>query len=283
MQDLIQRPVGVFARGARVVRYVGGPLDEVFGEALWNLQGLIAESGAVIEAEALPVVMADRRWIVQVLQNLVSNAIKYAGPCRPEIHISAEATADGEWVFRVRDNGIGLDMRHADAIFGVFKRLHRRDEYGGTGIGLAICKRIVELHGGRIWVESEPGKGSTFSFTLPAGGVKRSKRIVKAIPERHSCYNMRGCGQWRSEAWRRWPEAWRMPFVHRGRRCLPPRCIKEVRRGGRSRSRSMTVPANRHRLCWSYCKIRRTRHIFQCGVNVQRLPSIACAVAESGS
>lgn len=143
--------------------------QEVIGEVLWNLQARITETGAVIQPTTLPIVAADRRAVVQVLQNLVSNAIKYAGTRRPEVTVSAEQRSNGDWVFHVRDNGIGIDMRHADKIFEMFKRLHARDEYSGTGIGLAICKRIVELHGGSIWVESQPGQGSTFSFTLPSG------------------------------------------------------------------------------------------------------------------
>jgi light-regulated signal transduction histidine kinase (bacteriophytochrome) len=105
--------------------------------------------------------------MVQLLQNLVGNAMKYAGDRTPDVRLTARQRPNEEWVFEVRDNGIGIDMRYAKEIFGVFKRLHGRDEYDGTGIGLAICKRIVELHGGRIWVESEPGRGSTFCFTLP--------------------------------------------------------------------------------------------------------------------
>jgi PAS domain S-box-containing protein len=142
--------------------------QEVAGEVLSNLQAQISETGAVIRAEGLPTVGADRRAMVQLLQNLVGNAIKYTGDRMPDVRLAAEPTADGYWVFQVADNGIGIDMRYADEIFGVFKRLHSREEYGGTGIGLAICKRIVQLHGGTIWVESEPGKGSTFCFTLPA-------------------------------------------------------------------------------------------------------------------
>ena len=144
---------------------------EVVGEILWNLQAQISDTGAVVHA-ALLMLEADRRAMVQLFQNLVANAIKYAGKRTPEVHLGAEPGSDGDWLFHIRDNGIGLDMRNAEEIFGVFKRLHRRDEYGGTGIGLAICKRIVELHGGTIWVESEPGKGSTFFFSLPATGQR---------------------------------------------------------------------------------------------------------------
>jgi PAS domain S-box-containing protein len=154
--------------------------QKVVGEVLWNLQAQISETGAVVRAEALPTVVADRSAIVQLLQNLVGNAIKYAGDRTPEVHLTAQARANGQWVFEVRDNGIGFDMRHAEEIFGVFKRLHGRDEYDGTGIGLAICKRIVELHGGRIWVESEPGRGSTFYFTLPGANQATAEKQVDA-------------------------------------------------------------------------------------------------------
>jgi signal transduction histidine kinase len=103
---------------------------------------------------------------VQVFQNLIGNAIKFHGRDSPHVHVSARAQ-DGEWLFSIEDNGIGIDAQHADRLFVIFQRLHTRQEYPGTGIGLALCKRIVERHGGRIWFESEPGRGSTFWFTLP--------------------------------------------------------------------------------------------------------------------
>jgi PAS domain S-box-containing protein len=147
------------------------PVDfqEVLGEVLWNLQTLISTSGAHIINDGLPTAVATRRAMVQLVQNLIGNAIKYTKGRKPEVHVGAERRENGDWVFHVRDNGIGLDMARSEEIFEVFKRLHGNQEYGGgTGIGLAICKRIVELHGGTIWVDSQPGEGSSFLFTLPS-------------------------------------------------------------------------------------------------------------------
>jgi light-regulated signal transduction histidine kinase (bacteriophytochrome) len=121
---------------------------------------------AEVTHDPLPTVQGDAKQLGLVLQNLVGNALKFHGEAPPRIHIAARR--DGQhWVFAVRDNGIGIDPKHTERIFGVFQRLHTRREYPGTGIGLAICKKIIERHGGRIWVESEPGRGATFFFTLP--------------------------------------------------------------------------------------------------------------------
>jgi light-regulated signal transduction histidine kinase (bacteriophytochrome) len=127
---------------------------------------MIRESQAVITNEDFPAVNADASQLVQLFQNLLANAIKFRGEDIPRIHVSVRDD-EREWVFSVRDNGIGIDPHHADRVFVIFQRLHTREEYPGTGIGLAVCKRIVERHKGRIWFESEPGKGSTFSFTIP--------------------------------------------------------------------------------------------------------------------
>ena len=133
---------------------------------LMNLRPLIEESGALISHDPLPTVPAIGSQIGQLLQNLIGNAIKFRAEHAPEIHLRARC--DGAyWVFSVHDNGIGIAPEYFDKIFMIFKRLHSREKYAGTGIGLAICKRIVERHHGRIWVESEPGKGATFYFTIP--------------------------------------------------------------------------------------------------------------------
>jgi PAS domain S-box-containing protein len=137
--------------------------------ALANLHGSLEEAGAVVTSDALPTVRADESQLAQLFQNLVGNAVKFRGNAPPLIHVGAERQKGG-WLFSVRDNGIGLDPRHGEEIFEVFRRLHGRARYPGTGIGLAICKRIVERHGGRIRVESRPGEGATFLFTLPEGG-----------------------------------------------------------------------------------------------------------------
>jgi light-regulated signal transduction histidine kinase (bacteriophytochrome) len=131
-----------------------------------NLQSSIEESGACIRAEPLPVVVADTSELMQLFQNLIANAIKFHGAKPPEIRINAEKKKN-EWVFSVADNGIGIASEHAEDVFVIFKRLHTREEYPGSGIGLAICKKIVERNGGRIWVESQPNQGSTFKFTWP--------------------------------------------------------------------------------------------------------------------
>jgi PAS domain S-box-containing protein len=136
-------------------------------EALQNLETAIQESGARIECGDLPTVVGDRRQLPQLFQNLIGNAIKYRGSEPPRIEIAARRRSR-DWLFSIRDNGIGIEPRHAERIFVIFKRLHGRNQYGGTGIGLAICKKIVECHGGKIWVEPAPRQGSQFHFTLPA-------------------------------------------------------------------------------------------------------------------
>jgi light-regulated signal transduction histidine kinase (bacteriophytochrome) len=141
-------------------------LGGVLADVMANLTVASRESKAVIRYDNLPAVVADRTQLIQLFQNLLSNAIKFRGDRVPDIRIRAERQLN-EWLFAVADNGIGLEAQYYERIFGVFQRLHTRREYSGTGIGLALCKKIVERHGGRIWVESEPGRGATFYFTLP--------------------------------------------------------------------------------------------------------------------
>jgi len=144
-----------------------GDANEALNGALANLASAISESGAKVSADPLPTLPVHEVHLQQVFQNLIGNAVKYRDPERPPIvHITTERE-EGCWIFAVSDNGIGIAPEHKENIFGLFKRLHTRDEYSGTGIGLAICERIVDRYHGRIWVESEPGRGSTFRFKLP--------------------------------------------------------------------------------------------------------------------
>jgi PAS domain S-box-containing protein len=154
-------------------------LDEDLEAALTHLTQAIVESGGSVSHDPMPTVPADRGQMVRLFQNLIGNALKYRRPGHPpEVHISAEQN-DAEWVISVRDNGIGFDPKYAATIFTPFKRLHAVEDYAGNGVGLAICRRIVEAHGGRIWAESKPGEGSTFHFTLPVEGKKPQKQTCK--------------------------------------------------------------------------------------------------------
>jgi signal transduction histidine kinase len=154
----------------------GAPLHptdatDAFTGALWNLDTAIADAAAVVTHDPLPMVLADPPQLTLLFQNLIGNAIKFRSEAPPCIHIAVrrlagQDTAAPAWEFAVRDNGIGIEPQYRERIFGVFQRLHTQQAYPGTGIGLAICQRIVERHGGRIWVESEEGQGATFFFTL---------------------------------------------------------------------------------------------------------------------
>jgi signal transduction histidine kinase len=146
--------------------------EEVLGQTLANLRPTIEETGAVVTYDPLPTVTGDFTQLLQVFQNLIGNAMKFRDQTPPKVHISA-ARGEDEWIFSVKDNGIGIEPQHLDRIFVIFQRLHKRTEYDGTGMGLAIVQKTVERHRGRIWVESEPGKGTTFSFTIPAGESTR--------------------------------------------------------------------------------------------------------------
>ena len=172
MQKLVQDLLA-FSRVGRQGTALGSTdCNLIVQAALLNLQATVEESGAVVRHEHLPVLITDGAQLTLVFQNLIGNAIKFRGAEAPAIHISAEATAK-EWTFAVKDNGIGIAPEHVDGVFVIFRRLHTRQEYPGNGIGLSICKKIVEQLGGRIWVESEPGNGSTFKFTLPVKAVTR--------------------------------------------------------------------------------------------------------------
>lgn len=160
---------------SRVGRRTGpiAPIDTnaALGQALANLRTAIDESGAAVTTDALPVVVADAAQVTRLFQNIIGNAIKFRGERPPVIRIDARREG-GFQVFSIRDNGIGIESENLDRIFGLFQRLHSREDYPGTGIGLSLCRRIVERQGGRIWVESKPGEGSTFFFTLPAESVE---------------------------------------------------------------------------------------------------------------
>lgn len=166
MQQLIKDLLLYSRVGAKGTELRDTSSEAALQDALLNLRGAIEESGAVVAHDPLPSVMADERQLIQLFQNLVGNAIKYQRAGTPQIHISAAKNGGKKWTFSVQDNGLGIDPQHFEKIFGMFQRLHKREEFAGTGIGLAICKKIVERHGGHISVESQPGNGSTFRFAL---------------------------------------------------------------------------------------------------------------------
>jgi light-regulated signal transduction histidine kinase (bacteriophytochrome) len=167
MQILINDLLAYSRVGRRGKEFKEVSCEIVLDQAMSNLQNLIEQSGAVVTRNSLPVVKGDDIQLMQLFQNLIGNAIKFSRDRAPHIQVAAERRVD-DWCFYVRDNGIGIESEYFERIFSIFQRLHDRRQYPGTGIGLAICKKVVEHHGGRIWVESEPGTGSTFYFTLPA-------------------------------------------------------------------------------------------------------------------
>ncbi|MEO8754152.1 MAG: ATP-binding protein, partial [Casimicrobiaceae bacterium] len=172
MQRLIQDLLSFSRVGTKGRELLEISSEQSLQHALANLRGAIEASGARVTQDPLPMVMADETQLIQLFQNLVGNAVKYQDSGAPLVHVSAAASGDGRWVFAVKDNGLGIDPQYFEKIFGMFQRLHKREEFAGTGIGLAICKKIVERHGGSISVTSEPGQGSTFSFAL-AGSERR--------------------------------------------------------------------------------------------------------------
>ena len=166
MQAMI-RDLLAFSRVGRDAKPGNADSNIALASALLNLQAVTEESGARITHDLLPTIAADPTQLIQLFQNLIGNAIKFRGKEKPAINISVEKQGEA-WTFSVADNGIGIAPEHRDVIFVIFQRLNSREEYAGNGLGLAICQKIVEQNGGKLWVESEPGVGSTFRFTLPA-------------------------------------------------------------------------------------------------------------------
>jgi PAS domain S-box-containing protein len=182
MQRLISDLLAYSRVGTRELTLRPTDSAEALDLALDNLQVAIAESQATVTHDPLPIVLADGGQLIQLFQNLIGNALKFRGSAPPIVHVSARETFEVSetskvWEFSVRDNGIGIAAHDAERVFVIFERLHSRQEYPGTGIGLAVCKRIVERHGGRIWVASQPGQGSTFSFTLPGQKQQTSNSL----------------------------------------------------------------------------------------------------------
>jgi PAS domain S-box-containing protein len=168
MQTLIRDVLAYSRVDSRSRPFAPTPFLDVFNDAVALLESSIHDAEAQVVCGELPVVMGDRSQLVQLMQNLIGNGLKYHGDKSPRVYVSAERNGN-EWIFSVRDNGIGIDPKYYERIFEIFKRLHDQKEYPGTGIGLAVCRRVVTRHGGRIWLESEAGHGSVFHFTLPEG------------------------------------------------------------------------------------------------------------------
>ena len=171
MQRLIHDLLAYSRVGTKGKELLNTSSENALQQALLNLRGAVEESGALVTHDPLPMVKADEMQLTQLFQNLVGNAIKYQRSEIPKVHISAAMDGEDKWNFSVKDNGLGIDPQYFEKIFGMFQRLHKREEFAGTGIGLAICKKIVERHGGKISVELQPEHGSTFHFTL--GGIER--------------------------------------------------------------------------------------------------------------
>jgi light-regulated signal transduction histidine kinase (bacteriophytochrome) len=171
MQALIRDLLAYSRVGTRGEAFGPADCERVLREVLDDLQPAVAETGAVVTHDPLPTLAADESQIRQLLQNLIGNAIKFRGAEPPRVHVAARRDGDA-WRFTVRDNGIGIDPEFAERVFVIFQRLHGRRAYPGTGVGLAICKRIVERHGGRIWIEPGAGGGTTLCFQIPTDRVE---------------------------------------------------------------------------------------------------------------
>jgi light-regulated signal transduction histidine kinase (bacteriophytochrome) len=166
MKQLIEDLLAYSRVGTRGKAFRPVAMERVLERARTNLRAALEESGIALTHDALPEVLGDESQLVQLLQNLIGNAIKFRAEAKPRVHVSV-AEEEAEFAFAVQDNGIGIEPQYFERIFMVFQRLHDKGQYPGTGIGLAICKKVVDRHGGRIWVESAPGQGSRFVFTLP--------------------------------------------------------------------------------------------------------------------
>jgi PAS domain S-box-containing protein len=180
MQRLIQDLLAFSRVGTKGKDLTDTSSEAALLQALQNLRGAITESGAQVTHGPMPAVLADEMQLTQLFQNIIGNAIKYQRPGIPQVHISAARNGGEKWMFSVRDNGLGIDPQYFEKIFGMFQRLHKREEFAGTGIGLAICKKIAERHGCSILVESELGQGSTFRFALE--GSERKSCIPAVTP-----------------------------------------------------------------------------------------------------
>jgi PAS domain S-box-containing protein len=181
MQTLIRDLLSYSRVDARSRPFVPVPLVDVFHGSVSLLESSIRDAGAQVTCDELPVVLGDSSQLAQLMQNLIGNGLKYHGTEPPHVHVSAQpGVKNNEWIVSVRDNGIGIDPKYFTRIFEIFKRLHDQKEYPGTGIGLAVCRRVVERHGGAIWVESEPGHGSTFRFSIPADAANSTVKTETA-------------------------------------------------------------------------------------------------------
>lgn len=180
MQTLIDDVLAYSRVDTQAIEFQLTQVENPLVKALNNLKAKIQRSSAIITHDPLPTIMADSTQLMQLFQNLIANALKFRSEKTPKIHIGAERLED-EWLFSVKDNGIGIDPQFFERIFVIFQRLHTRDEYPGTGMGLAICKKIVECHRGRIWVESELDEGATFYLTIPVGGRNLERRRARKV------------------------------------------------------------------------------------------------------
>lgn len=182
MKSLITDLLAYSRVGTRGRELAPVEMEDILERVRRNLKLAIEDSSAIITHDPLPTVLADSGQMVQLLQNLIANAIKFRDTGSPRVHVGVRRQ-DVHWLFFVRDNGIGIDPQYAERIFVIFQRLHNRFEYPGTGIGLAICRKIVERHGGHIWVESEPGNGASFYFTLhPAESLPPESSVAEGKP-----------------------------------------------------------------------------------------------------